>query len=269
MIPKNIFFIFGLREDFCKKPFAFFHYLNILSAKIINPSYNITVYYKYKPSSLYFEKLKAFCKLVSLDNDYSDLLNKKYKFAEHVAGRIRLQLLKDFGGIYLDSDVVCCKKFDDLLNNSYVMGKELGPIKGGEHNKHLIGLCDAVILSEKESEFVKKYISGYELDYREHWNYNAVEMPFILSLEVPNLITTLNSDYFFKFQWDEEGTTQLFEEFHDFSNCYCIHQWEGFNYDRLKKYNKDYILNKYDTLSCLYKNVLNACYNSPFKFAIE
>ena len=52
MILKNIFFIFGLKEDFCKKPFNFFHYLNILSAKIINPSYDITVYYKYKPDSL-------------------------------------------------------------------------------------------------------------------------------------------------------------------------------------------------------------------------
>ena len=52
MILKNIFFIFGLKEDFCKKPFSFFHYLNILSAKIINPSYDITVYYKYKPDSL-------------------------------------------------------------------------------------------------------------------------------------------------------------------------------------------------------------------------
>ena len=43
MIPKVIHYIFGLREDFCGKPFTDFHYLNIVSAWKLNPDYKIKV----------------------------------------------------------------------------------------------------------------------------------------------------------------------------------------------------------------------------------
>lgn len=257
MIPKNIFFIFGLREDFCGKPFDYFHYLNILSAKICNPDYQIYVYYHYKPESIYFEKLKKFCKLVKI-KDFDSLINQyKYKFGEQLAGRIRLQLLNDYGGVYLDTDVVCCKSFNDLLSDDCVMCEEYGPFDG---KQQLAGLCDAIILSRPNSGFIRKWIQGYETDYRENWNYNAVKMPLHIAQDNPNLITRLDTKSFFKFQWDEVGASQLFSENHDFSECYCIHLWESINYKFLIKYNRDYILQNNNTLSNVYKKILRAKY---------
>lgn len=255
MIPKNIFFIFGLKNDFCGKPFDYFHYLNILSAKINNPEFQIYVYYHYEPKSEYFEKLRLFCKLIKIKDLESFFKENPYKYAEHVAGRLRIQLLYEHGGIYLDSDVVCCKPFNELLHLECAMGEEYGHFS----NKLVIkGLCDAVIISKPRSEFLNKWIEGYKKDYRRLWNYNAVKMPFFISEENPHLIKRLNTKYFFKFCPDTEGTKQLFLETHDFSDCFCVHLWEGLNYDILKKYHIDYIIKNNDTLSNIYKTVIKA-----------
>ena len=51
---------------------------------------------------------------------YSD---SKYAFVSDVA---RLEALEKYGGIYLDTDVVVYKNFDDILNNTCVFGLEEG-----------------------------------------------------------------------------------------------------------------------------------------------
>lgn len=47
--------------------------------------------------------------------------NKKYAFASDY---IRLKVLYEYGGIYLDSDIEVLKKFDDLLDNKAFIGFE-------------------------------------------------------------------------------------------------------------------------------------------------
>ena len=57
---------------------------------------------------------------------------KKYAF---VADYIRLYALYNYGGIYLDSDVMVYKSFDDLLNLPYFIGQE----NGGSFEPAIIG----------------------------------------------------------------------------------------------------------------------------------
>ncbi|MCR5666509.1 MAG: glycosyl transferase [Eubacterium sp.] len=49
--------------------------------------------------------------------------NKKYAFVSDVA---RAQALKEYGGIYLDTDVVVFRSFDEILDNRCVFGFEYG-----------------------------------------------------------------------------------------------------------------------------------------------
>lgn len=73
---------------------------------------------------------------------------KKYAFA---ADYIRFYALYNYGGIYLDSDVILYKNFDDLLSLPYFIGHD--QIRGFEA---------AVIGAEKGCKWLKEMIDCYE-----------------------------------------------------------------------------------------------------------
>ena len=254
MIPKKINYIFGLRENFCWKPFQYFHYLNILSAKILNPTYEFTLYYYYKPDSEYFEKLSEFCKLIKLDNIPDEISGRKIEHGEHICDLLRIELIYREGGIYLDSDTICIKPFDDLLNNKFVMGLEWS---NNEREKdEIIGLCNAVVMGEQHNEFCKIWINEFYNDYQPEWNYNCVKMPYTLSQKYSDLINVQPRNSFFKYSWDKSGFADLYENNSDVSDCYVLHLWESCYYNDLKLYDKDYIVNSNTTVANQYKKYL-------------
>lgn len=72
---------------------------------------------------------------------------KKYAF---VSDYVRLYVLYNEGGIYLDTDVEVLKKFDDLLNNSAFAGFE---------NEHTV--ATSVLGGEKGNPIFKKFLDYY------------------------------------------------------------------------------------------------------------
>ena len=72
---------------------------------------------------------------------------KKYAFA---ADYIRLYALYHFGGIYMDSDVLVYKSFDDLLNLPYFIGEDY------------VGCFEpAIIGTEKHNPWIKTVLDHY------------------------------------------------------------------------------------------------------------
>lgn len=110
---------------------------------------------------------------------------KKYAF---VSDYVRLKVLYEFGGIYLDTDVIVLKTFNDFLN--------LNAFCSFESKK---SVCTAVIGAEKGSTFIEKTLSLYE-------NKN-----FIISNNkydmTPN--SELIFDFFFKDKVDRYATFKL------------------------------------------------------------
>jgi mannosyltransferase OCH1-like enzyme len=75
---------------------------------------------------------------------------KKWAF---IADYIRLWVLYNYGGIYLDTDVECLKSFDAiLLNLPYFLGRE--------HSKGIIGV--AVLGAEPKCEWIKDCLGYYK-----------------------------------------------------------------------------------------------------------
>ncbi len=74
--------------------------------------------------------------------------NKKWAF---VSDYVRLYVLYNYGGIYLDTDVELLKNFDNFLENNMFMCVE-------SQNT----LCTAVIGSEKNNEILKKALNEYK-----------------------------------------------------------------------------------------------------------
>jgi len=265
VIPKKIYYIFGLDEKFRHKPFSFYHYLNIASARLRNPDYEIEVIYKHEPENIFFKSLDAFCTKTQIQYTPESLNNQRIISAEHTCGYLRVKQLYNNGGIYLDTDVICLKRFDDLLNKSCVMGKEYGSPRSDKEEK-FIGLCDAVILSEAKHLFLKAWEEDYNKNYQAHnWNYNAVVRPYELSLQFPTSVHVLPRNSFFKFSWAANGSNELFSSSSDISDCYVIHLWNSVNIKYLTRYNNPMgdIWKNNSTVTSQYKKIIEDLLDFP------
>jgi len=258
VIPKKIYYIFGLDEKFRFKPFSFYHYLNIASARLRNPDYEIELIYKYEPENMFFKNIDAFCTKTQIQSIPHSLNNQRILSAEHICDYLRIQQLYCHGGIYLDTDVICIKSFDDLLNKSYVMGEEYGSYS--DQDETLIGLCNAVILSEPKHLFLKTWEEDYNKHYRsDKWNYNSIIRPHEISQQFPTSVCILPRNNFFKFSWTTRGSNQLFNDLCDVSDCYAIHLWNSMNTQYLNRYN--------NPMGDIWKN--NSTVTSQYKKIIE
>lgn len=82
---------------------------------------------------------------------------RKWAFA---ADYIRLYALYHHGGIYLDSDVVVFKRFDDFLSNKAFASVESYFYRKGDRSDFLIDA--AMIASEAGNPFIKECLGHYE-----------------------------------------------------------------------------------------------------------
>lgn len=204
-IPNNIHIIYGLSETFgwseyehfvreidqtIKRPkadvFNIVRYLAIKSAYEVNKPDNIFFYYHYEPYGEWWERAKQYITPIKVEPP-KEIFGNPIKSYAHQADVIRLQLLIEEGGIYLDSDTLCLKPLTPLLEGGgFVMGRE------GNEPK----LCNAVMLSEKGSEFAKVWLSKYVTFDDDDWAGHSIELPHKLSKEYPDLIRIMNHKAF-------------------------------------------------------------------------
>lgn len=247
MIPKKIHFIFGLKEDEGGKEFSYFHYLNILSAKRVNPEYEINFYYQYEPRAYWFQELKKQeINFIQLDH-VEDVLNGiKISNYAHKADYLRLDVLRKHGGIYLDTDVICVRPFDDFLKFKCVLGYE-------SINNITWGLPNFTILSEPNNPFINLWYERYREDYHpDNWSYGAVKLPYLLYQENLDLVTTVSSEFFSLYGWDDASKYHMFENIGMITPAYSIHLWESRWWEELSIINENYLNKINNTISNLY-----------------
>lgn len=194
MIPNIIHFVFGLKKQ--KEPFYFVYFLAILSAKIINNPEKIYFHYYYEPYGKWWDKIK---KIVILNKVYipEKFGNKPIIKIAHKADKIRMEILKKYGGIYFDIDTISYQSCSNLLNNNFVMAKEKMFINKSLIN-YKLGLCNAIMLSEPNSKFLEIWMYNYENYFNPNgWAEASVELPYKLSQIYKKHITILKQDVFF------------------------------------------------------------------------
>ncbi len=254
MVPNIFHFVFGMAPDFGGKPFSLAHYLSIRSAVELNKPTAAWFHYQYEPEGEWWEKARPLLRLNQLEAPAS-FMGRPLHHVAHKADVVRLQVLKETGGIYLDLDTISVKPLTDLLNCSFAIGQELKAtyvpknwrqqikynIRKGlgllkENNTAAIGLCNAVLLSEKNSEFVNKWLDEYKT-FRstgrdKYWNEHSVQVPQQLAEKYPGSITKLSPYAFHYPLYNEAGLRSMFEEVTDFPGAYLHHLWESFSWDK-------------------------------------
>lgn len=248
LVPKKIHFVFGLLPDFGGKPFSFFHWAAIKTAKVVNPDYEIFYWTQYLPEdNFYFNDVKKdlIIKIISAPDE---IFGNKLFHVAHKADVVRLKVLQEYGGIYLDIDTVTVKSFDTLLNYKCALAKEIV-------NDEVIGLCNAIIVAMPRSKFIQEWINSYK-SFRSkgrdaYWNEHSVKIPFELSKNLYSEIQVLPTETFLYPDWSKAGLTKLFVEKHSFPNAYAHHLWESLAWGALSKineYNVHYLNNSYSNI---------------------
>ncbi|KAK3950497.1 hypothetical protein QBC32DRAFT_346354 [Pseudoneurospora amorphoporcata] len=94
----------------------------------------------------------------------------------HMSDTLRLQILLEEGGVYLDIDVFAFRSFSPLLSRPAADSRDT--ILGYEGGNRW-GLCNAVIAARPNATFVRQWLEAYEdVDLeKEAWNYRSVLLP--------------------------------------------------------------------------------------------
>jgi hypothetical protein len=249
MVPNIFHFVFGMAEDFGGKPFSLVHYLSVKSAIEINKPQAAYFHYQFEPQGEWWQQAKGLLTLNKITAPGSFMGRPLYHVA-HKADVIRLQVLKETGGVYLDLDTICVKPLKGLLGHSFVIGQEL---KGESRPKNwrqrikyklglkkkntdaATGLCNAVLLSEKDSEFVNYWLDEYKT-FRskgrdKYWNEHSVLVPQRIAAKHPGTITQTGPYSFHYPLYDNTGLNAMFKETKQFPEAYLHHLWESFSWD--------------------------------------
>ena len=163
--------------------------------------------------------------------DVNSTLWTKQAFAEKkfafVADYIRLYALYNYGGIYLDSDVLVYKSFDDLLDLPYFIGQDYcGSFEA------------AVIGAEKGISWIKRILDRYESRsfIMENGEYDMLPLPVVFFQQLMMTYNFVGIKKKQNYIWDDQ-TIWLFDN--DFFNSrnsigsrqtkksYCSHNYAG------------------------------------------
>ena len=245
VIPNILHFVYGFKKQ--TEDFELYKYLSIKSAIDINKPTKVYFHYKYEPIGKYWEKIKPYLTLEYVEPP-SEIYGNDLLHYAHQADVIRLQKLQKYGGIYLDIDTICLKSFNDLRVYDFVIG-----IQGNNNNSEIYGLCNAVMLSKPQSEFVIEWIDTYTT-FRskgrdEYWDEHSVLMPLKLAYKYTNKIKILDNNVFYNPLWynihdilfNEKINIDEYKKL--VNNNYCIHLWDTYTNEYLSKLTCEDILN--------------------------
>lgn len=138
----------------------------------------------------------------------------KRKLWAFASDYLRLYVLYNEGGIYLDTDVEVVKSFDTFLDNEMFIGFEEGEYIG-----------TGVIGAEKGNNTIKSLLEFYENDI---WNVEFFTNPVIFrylydnNKEIFDGCKIYTKDYFSPYNYLESNT-----ELVDSENTVCIHWYSG------------------------------------------
>lgn len=261
-------FIFGLSENFNEKPFEFFHYLNIKSCYLTQNKPTIYMHCIYEPkNNIWWEKIKEFVKIITykeLPEIIYNCNNKKVWRIEHQSDIFRLLILKQYGGVYADVDTLFYKHFFPTFSDKkFVMGMEtLYDISND--CLQINGLCNALIISNKDSEFLNIWLESYNIEYDDYdWNKMSVRKPYELSKKYSSLIHVENTATFHKYNWNklyyidsEDDEYKFYTSYMTDSDIFSKHMAESKIYQILKNIDYNYFKTNNSLYSRMCKNIM-------------
>ena len=119
----------------------------------------------------------------------------------HQSDIVRLNILMNFGGIYIDSDMIVLRSFEDLLNSTFTIGLQT-----------YTNFCNGFIISHRNSRFLRVWYDSYRNVDFSCWDCQSSQYPSKLWLNMTNEVTALNVESFYDPSFSRQDIHELFQE---------------------------------------------------------
>jgi hypothetical protein len=199
-IPNVVHFIL-IAEEHKEAELDFYQYLAVKAALLRLQPEAIKIHtYAFNENNEWWQKIKHRVDLVIHEPQRylqtSDGRSHKLRLA-HQTDVLRLEILREEGGIYLDTDVYALRSFSSLLQSprDLLMGHE-----GGGRS----GLGNAVIVARPGTTFISRWLEKYHESFDDRpkmWNHHSIMVPLELAKQHPEEICRLSPSTFFWPTW--------------------------------------------------------------------
>lgn len=256
-IAPTVIFIFGFKGV---ELFQYYMYLAVASSLRHNPGWRALILYCHEPVGEWWDFLKRDRRVIRHqlpDFQYYGIA-RVYHYA-HKADIVRLRALRFLGGVYLDVDTITARSFAPLQAHRFVMGVQAdAPDAKG-------GLCNAVLMSRRNSAFVKRWLRAYKTfnskGRDKYWDFHSVKLPAKLSFDHVDEITVLPYDRFFWPLWHDVERVLLGEDsgryLPQLTDAYVFHLWNSMSEQALVKIDIDYIKRSKSVYASLARDILD------------
>ncbi|OCF40483.1 hypothetical protein I317_05721 [Kwoniella heveanensis CBS 569] len=249
-IPNIVHYVYGLASD-PQPDFPYFAYLAMRSALVSLRPEEVWFHCIHEPRGYWWDRVRDWegwtdehglrkgmvRVLKARDVQWIGKDRKPVVHFAHKADIIRLEVLRDYGGIYLDIDTFVLDSFEShsLLRQDVVLGMEAHGLTflrgtGGDDEMQPKGLCNAVIIARQNAEFLNRWLASYDGFREDKWTEHSVEMPWTLAQMYPTLLTVLSERAFFWPLWTDDHIYAVYETTeYDFekSGQLAYHAWES------------------------------------------
>jgi hypothetical protein len=231
VVPNVVHFIWFRTK--AEQEMSFLNYISIVSAYRIQKPERLLFHCNFLPSGEWWNRLWKDVPLQIVHREPPATIHgQKLLHIYHRGDIAKIEILLEYGGIYLDYDVIVVNSLDPVRRFDATMGKEKPP-------KFIAG----IILARKGSTFLRLLHESYRDNYRPFdWDYNCARIAYEIYVQRPDLLHVEP----FKFttpEWKDRHL--LWYDIIDWSRLYVIHvmghfNWEEYNPEKIKTINSTF-----------------------------
>lgn len=202
--------------------FKFHQLISILSVMTIQKPETVYFWYNFKPRGKWWNFIKAKAKEVNISihmkilRPPKEIGGKEILRLEHASDYSRLKILKQFGGIYMDLDVVILKSLRPLMCYEMTMGQETE-----------VKVNNGIILAIPGARFIDYWLDVYHLNFNPNiFDFNSVKTAYSLWQKHSSLLhiepRSMNHP-----NWRPNEIKYIYTQnmSYNWKNNYCLHLW--------------------------------------------
>ena len=217
-IPNVVHFVFGLKPQ--EEEFLFVYYLAVYSCFLLNAPDCIYFHHHHVPRGPWWDALVRLPAVRLCRIPVPTRIGRKpIRKTAHRADAVRMRVLHEIGGVYLDIDTICVRPWRHLLaDNDVVLGLE------GEPD----GICNAIMMARPRSPFFTAWRDQYEQHFEpDGWREASIVLPEQIAKRHPEWATVLPPAAFFLPSYTE--VDRIFVTDHPVPpDLVALHLWETF-----------------------------------------
>jgi hypothetical protein len=239
-IPNQFHFVYGLKRQ--TEAFPLIYYVCLESCRQVNRPERILLHCHHLPHGRYWDLIRGKVELVHVSPDefvaryrYGNRAIKRFAYAHH-SDFIRLQKLLEYGGIYADIDTIFVNPIPNALyEKPFVLGRE-DDIVCQKTGRRFRSLCNAFIMSAKDSEFGRRWLAEMPDAFDGSWSSHSTILPQRLSEQYPGLVHVEPQRTFYKHMWTPAGIDTLLRRCdRDVEGVVSMHLWSHLWWSRWRR----------------------------------